>query len=118
VNSVSRQTSSRAILSVSVRDIPVLYASYMPFLQNGGIFIPTDSNYQMGDEVFLLLSLQKESDKIPVNGKVAWVTPLNAQGGKVPGVGVQFTENNSEAKLKIEELLSPMIRSEKSTHTL
>jgi len=118
MNSISSQTDSCDILSVSVRDISVLYASYMPFLENGGIFIPTDRRYQMCDEVFLLLSLQDESNKIPVNGKIAWLTPLNAQGAKVPGGGVQFTENNSEAKLKIEELLAGMMKSGKSSHTL
>jgi type IV pilus assembly protein PilZ len=69
-------------------ELSVLYASYMPFLENGGIFIPTSKQYQLDDEVFLLLSLPRETDKIPVNGKIAWITPLNAQGNKAPGIGV------------------------------
>ncbi len=114
----TNQPFSRGILSVSIADISVLHASYMPFLENGGIFIPTSKQYQIDDEVFLLLSLARETDRIPVNGKIAWVTPLNAQGNKAPGIGVQFTEKNSEAKKKIEELLADLLNSDKPTHTL
>lgn len=109
---------SRGILSVSIAELPVLYASYMPFLENGGIFILTSKQYQIGDEVFLLLSLARETDKIPVNGKIAWITPLNAQGNKAAGIGVQFMGKNSEAKRKIEELLPDLMKSDKPTHTL
>jgi len=28
----------------------------MPFVTNGGLFIPTNSNYRIGDEVFMLLT--------------------------------------------------------------
>jgi len=32
----------------------------MPFVKNGGLFIPTNSNYRLGDEVFMLLNLMGE----------------------------------------------------------
>jgi len=34
------KTHDHAVLSVSIRELAVLHASYMPFLKNGGIFIP------------------------------------------------------------------------------
>ena len=45
------------ILSLTIRDKNALYAAYMPFLDNGGLFVPTEKKYKVGDEVFILLSL-------------------------------------------------------------
>ncbi len=58
------------ILSLTIKDKSVLYAAYMPFIRNGGLFIPTNKNYKLGDEVFMLLNLMEEPEKIPVAGKV------------------------------------------------
>ena len=46
----------------------------MPFVKNGGLFIPTNSNYRLGDEVFMLLNLMGEEEKLPVAGRVIWMT--------------------------------------------
>jgi type IV pilus assembly protein PilZ len=48
----------------------------MPFVRNGGLFIPTAKSYKLGDEVFMLLNLMDEPEKIPVAGKVVCITPL------------------------------------------
>ncbi len=32
--------NSRGILSLSIKDKPSLEAAYMPFVKNGGIFVP------------------------------------------------------------------------------
>jgi len=63
------------ILSLTIKDKAVLYAAYMPFVKNGGLFIPTNKQYRLGDEVFLLLNLMDEAEKIPVAGKIIWITP-------------------------------------------
>ena len=105
-------------MSVSIRELAVLHASYMPFLKNGGIFIPDSKQYEINDEVFLLLDILDEKEKIPVNGRVVWLTPANAQANRPPGIGVQFSEKNSEAKNKIETYLTGMLNSSKGTHTL
>ena len=62
-----------------------------PAVQNGGLFIPTNSNYRLGDEVFMLLNLMGEDEKLPVAGRVIWVTPKGAQGKGTAGIGVQFS---------------------------
>ncbi|NOU22115.1 MAG: pilus assembly protein PilZ, partial [Methyloglobulus sp.] len=41
----------QGILSLSIKDKNALYQAYMPFVINGGLFIPTDREYQMGQEV-------------------------------------------------------------------
>jgi type IV pilus assembly protein PilZ len=100
------------ILSLTIKDKAVLYSAYMPFIKHGGLFIPTNKSYTMGDEVFMLLSLMDEPEKIPVAGKVIWITPKGAQGNKAAGVGVQFAEN------KIETHLAGALNSDRPTHTL
>jgi type IV pilus assembly protein PilZ len=106
------------ILSLTIKDKAVLYAAYMPFVKNGGMFIPTSKSYKLGDEVFMLLSLMEESEKIPVAGKVIWVTPKGAQGNRATGIGVQFTDQDNTAVTKIETYLAGSITSDKPTHTM
>ncbi len=107
------------VLSLSIKEKSALYAAYMPYLKGGGIFIPTNKPYRLGDEVFMLLSLMDDPNKLPVAGRVVWITPEGAQGNKVQGVGVQFGDNESgvSARNKIEGLLggSKTIR---PTHTM
>ena len=106
------------ILSLTIKDKAVLYATYMPFVKNGGLFIPTTKNYQMGEEVFMLLKLMDEVEKIPVAGRVVWITPQGAQGNKVAGVGVQFTGDDDTARNKIETYLAGAVSSDRLTHTM
>jgi TatD DNase family protein len=73
------------ILSFAIKDKAALYASFMPFVKNGGLFIPTTKRYQLGDEIFLLLQLMEETERIPVAGKVVWVTPPGAEGSRASG---------------------------------
>ena len=108
-----------AVLSLSIRDTNALYAAYMPFLEHGGLFIPTTKAYRLGEEVFMLLSLFDTPEKLPVSGKVVWITPPGAQGRRHAGVGIQFGEKDSrEAVAKIETLLGGKLKSKRATHTL
>lgn len=108
------------VLSLSIRERAALYAAYMPFLKGGGLFIPTTKSYRLGDEVFVLLSLMDDPNKIPVAGKVVWITPAGAQGSKTQGIGVQFidAEGGATARNKIEGLLGGTLKSNRPTHTL
>ncbi len=107
------------ILSFAIRDKNALYQAFMPFVQNGGLFIPTTKRYQLGDEIFLLLQLMDEPDRIPVAAKVIWVTPPGAEGNRVVGVGVQFSDQDKgAARRKIEQYLAGMLSAERPTHTM
>ncbi|MGH1438826.1 MAG: PilZ domain-containing protein [Cellvibrionaceae bacterium] len=106
------------ILSLTIKDKAVLYAAYMPYVTNGGLFIPTNKSYNVGDEVFVLLNLMEEPEKIPVAGKVVWITPKGAQGNRSAGIGIQFTEQDTVAVNKIETYLAGILESERPTHTM
>lgn len=116
---MTQTKSKQGILSLTVKDKNLLYAAYMPFVRNGGLFIPTSRNYEIGDEVFMLLSLLDEPERIPVAGRVVWVTPKGAEGYRAAGVGVQFSdEDRGATRDKIETLLAGMVQSERPTHTM
>ncbi len=109
----------RNMLQLHIPDEQTLYNSYLPFLKQGGLFIPTDKNYKLGDEVFLLLTLLSDGEKMPVAGKVVWVNPKGVQGRRPAGIGVHFGELDKGAtRNKIEKALGPLIKSEKGTYTM
>jgi type IV pilus assembly protein PilZ len=114
----------KGILSVKISDENMLYHAYMPFLQNGGLFIPTNKTYQLGEEVFILLTLMDEPDKIPVAGNIVWITPKGAQGNQAAGIGVHFSnlEGSGDSadiiRGKIENYLVEKLKSDKITHTM
>ena len=64
------EENKQGILSLTIKDRTVLYAAYMPFVRHGGLFVPTNKKYELGEEVFILLALMDEPEKIPINGKV------------------------------------------------
>jgi type IV pilus assembly protein PilZ len=112
-------STRQRMLSLSIKDKHALYAAYMPFIKNGGLFIPTNKNYKLGDEVFLLLSLMEEKEKLPVVGKVIWITPKGAQGNRAAGIGVQFADqDDTTVRNKIETYLAGAMSSDKHTHTM
>jgi len=109
----------KGIIAFSITDRGALYSSYMSFVQNGAVFVPTSRAYDLGDEVFMLLKLMDDTAPIPVSGKVVWITPAGAQANKSPGVGIQFADNdNGSTKSDIEQHLAAAISGERPTQTM
>ena len=106
------------LLSLEIRDRAALYGAYMPFLTHGGLFIPTQTLYPLGTELFLLLNLLDAPEKFPTAARVVWRTPLGAQGGRKAGLGVAFTEPDCPARSYIERQLAGLKADERPTHTL
>lgn len=118
-DSSSNTPHRQGILSLTIRDKAVLYATYMPFVKQGALFIPTSKSYKLGEEVFMLLNLMEETEKLPGSGKVIWITPNGAQGNRAAGIGVQFQgEEGIKIRNKIETYLAGALKSDRSTHTM
>jgi type IV pilus assembly protein PilZ len=113
-------TPRPTVLSLAIKEKAALYAAYMPFLKNGGMFVPTQKAYKLGDEIYLILALMDDPNKYPIAGKVAWITPPGAHNNKAQGIGVHFPDDDSgqRARLRIEEILGAALRSSRATHTL
>jgi len=120
---MSEQTKSpqrQGIMSLAIKDKGSLYSAYIPYVVGGGIFIPTNKVYQLSEEVFILLTLMDETEKMPVVGKVIWINPQGGgHGHSIPGIGVQFTDKDGQAvRNKIETYLAGTAQSERMTHTM
>ena len=109
-----------SVIQLVIKEKAALFAAYMPFLADGGLFIPTTRDYQLGDAVYVLITLPEDTQRYPVAGVVAWVTPPGAAGNRTQGVGIQFPkdEKSHALKIKIEEILGGHLASERSTQTI
>ena len=112
--------SRPSVLSLAIKEKAALYSAYMPFLKNGGIFVPTNKSYRLGEEIYLILTLLDDTNKYPIAGKVAWITPAGAGNNKSQGIGVHFPLDESGIRIKsrVEELLGASAKSTRATHTL
>ena len=119
MNTPKAPAGRQGILSLTIKDKNALYAAYMQFVKNGGLFIPTTKKYKLGDEVFMLLTLMEETERIPVAGKVIWITPVGAEGNRAAGIGVQFSDQDGGlARNKIETYLAGALKADRPTHTM
>ena len=109
-----------SVIQLVFREKGALYAAYIPLMTDGGLFVPTTRDYRLGEDIYLLLSLPGDPQRYPVAGKVGWITPTNASGGRTQGVGVRFPsdEKTRGLKIKIEEILGTTISSSKPTQTI
>ena len=116
----SPTTSRPSVIQLVFREKGALYAAYMPVFSEGGLFVPTTRDYKLRDDIYLLVSLPDDAQRYPVAGKVGWITPANASGGRTQGVGVRFPNDGKTRalKLKIEEALGTSISSAKPTQTI
>jgi type IV pilus assembly protein PilZ len=113
-------TARPSVIQLVFREKGALYAAYIPLFTDGGLFVPTTRDYRLGEDIYLLLSLPDDPQRYPVAGKVAWITPVNASGGRTQGVGVRFPADDKTRllKLRIEEILGTSISSSKPTQTI
>ncbi|MBG6073197.1 MULTISPECIES: PilZ domain-containing protein [unclassified Polaromonas] len=114
-------TASRpSIIQLSIKEKSDLYTAYIPLFKEGGIFIATTRDYKLGDDVYVLLTLPDETQRHPITGKVAWITPPHAAGNQTQGIGVRFPveEKSRTLKAKIEELLGPNVGASRATDTI
>lgn len=116
---MAEAVQGQGILSLSIKDKNALYMAYMPFVTNGGLFIPTTRQYEMGQEVFMLLNLMDETERLPIAGKIIWITPPGSEGFRAVGVGVQFSDqDNGISRNKIENYLAGSLEHDRVTHTM
>ncbi len=106
-------------IAVSIKDSSELYSAYMPFVTNGGLFIPTNKSYKMGQLISLKIKLIDEIIDTLILSKIVWITPPRTDNHKMCGIGVQFMkEDNGDTKIKIESLLASNKTTRKPTYTM
>ena len=109
-----------SVVQLAIKEKAALYAAYIPLFAEGGVFIPTSRDYKLGDDVYVLMTLPDDTQRYPVAGKVAWITPARAAGNRTQGVGIRFPsdEKSRLLKIKIEEILGVHLTSGRPTQTI
>ena len=82
MKTLQRRKANKNILPYTVKDLRQLHHSYMPFIQNGGLYVDVKRDYKMGDEFFLLLTLLDEAEQIPLAVKVVWLAGKDVKVAK------------------------------------
>lgn len=116
----SSKSTRPSVIQLNIKEKAALYASYIPLFKEGGIFVPTERDYGMGDSIFVMLSLPDDPRKYAIAGTVAWITPSGTTGARARGVGVRFPSDEKSAELRkaIENRLGAILNSDKPTHTI
>ncbi|AGX86772.1 PilZ domain-containing protein [Candidatus Symbiobacter mobilis] len=109
-----------SVVQLLLRDKASLYEAYIPLFAHGGLFIPTDRDYRLGDVIYVLVTLPEEMYRHPIAGRIAWVTPANAPAHRTQGVGMVLPddEKGEAVRKKIEELLHTHLPIGKPTQTV
>lgn len=107
------------VLQLAFKEKAALYAAYMPFIDGGGLFVPTTRPANLGDEIYLILQLVDDPNRLPLTGKVVWITPAGTPG-RQQGIGVQFPKDEAGAQVRdrIETLLGGTLKANRPTHTI
>ncbi len=117
----SPTTAARpSVIQLAIKEKAALFAAFIPLFTDGGVFIPSTREYRMGDDVYVLLSLPDDTQRYPVAGKVAWITPAKAAGGRTQGIGIKFPadEKTKLLKMKIESILGAHLSTDRPTQTI
>lgn len=112
------------VVRLDLADRQALYAAYMPFVTNGGLFVNqqalgSHSHYDLGSDVFLMLYLADIDERLPIAGKVIWITPRGGGLQRPHGIGIQFaSQDNGATRNRLETLLAGRLSSDEPTYTL
>lgn len=107
------------IITCAIEDIETLYKSYLPFVVNGGIFVPSNRPHKIGEDVFVAFTLPESNERFPLNGKVMWINHKTI-GSRPAGFAVQFGSdpNSTRIKNEVERLLAGKMDSPQATYTM
>lgn len=106
------------LIQVNINDRATLQASYMPYILGGGLFVPSKNSVKMGDEVFVLAGLPEQSQKIPLTGKVVWISQKQ-NGIKPQGFAIQLSgEKGIYYKMEAEKLLAGSMSLDRPSFTM
>ena len=115
------QAAPDRILQLRLESKPIIYASYMSFLEYGGVFMPSADKFHMGEEVLLVLELVgARTDKLFIKTQVCWINSNPSASGRPKGVGLAFGSDESglKAKTLFEAILTGLLHNERPTYTL
>jgi type IV pilus assembly protein PilZ len=106
------------IIQANIPDVDTLFACYMPYVSGGGLFVPSNQPVKMGEEVFILATLPEQTQKVPLTGKVIWISHKQ-NGVKPQGFGIQLSgEKGVYFRSETERLLTGLKTEGRRSYTM
>lgn len=93
-------------LSVNLRTSESVGQCYMRRVKGGGMVIDNDSEFDIGDEVLVMLSMVNCDARLPVSCKVVWISKNGDNNSQK--VGLQFVNDRMGANQRMAEIVSSM----------
>ena len=109
-----------SVIQLAIKERTALHQAYIALFATGGIFVPSTRDWRLGDDLYVLLTLPDDPQRYPVAGKVAWITPARAPGGRTQGVGIRFPDDEKarQLRVKIEQLVGSYKGTDRATQTV
>ena len=93
-------------IRVDYGSVDELFSEFTRDINEGGLFIETDSPLELGSRVGLQFTLPESAETFHATGTVMWVRPrVDESTGEPIGMGVEFDELDAEERSKINELV-------------
>jgi type IV pilus assembly protein PilZ len=102
---VERRRSSRAplVVRVSYSTVDALFSDFARNINEGGMFIETDTPAEPDTHVTVRFQLPGSEEPVQARGRVAWV---RTAGGDAPaGMGIEFESLAADARSRIDALV-------------
>ena len=102
---VERRRSSRVDLVVRVdyKTVDELFSEFARNINEGGLYVETDSPPQLGSSVALQFKIPGGEGPIQVMGRVVRI--CEGEIGEPPGMGIEFDDLNGQSRELINELV-------------
>jgi uncharacterized protein (TIGR02266 family) len=102
---VERRRSPRSplVVRVAYSTVDALFSEFSRNINEGGLFIETDTPPPTDTRVALVFQLPGSEEPIQARGRVAWVRPASSEGPA--GMGVEFEHLGSDARRRIDALV-------------
>ena len=100
-----RRKSPRAdiLVRVDYQTVDELFSEFARNINEGGIFVETESPHELGTTVWLQFQIPGGSEPIKVSGIVVRIS--NGEYGEPPGMGIEFENLDGQARELINELV-------------
>ncbi|MCP4004014.1 MAG: TIGR02266 family protein [bacterium] len=101
-----RRHSERAAIKIPVdySGVDAFFSEFASNINEGGLFIETESPVDLGEVVSLLITLPTLAEPVQLEGRCAWIS--DGKADSAPGMGVEFLDMSGE----IKDLLDKVVR--------
>lgn len=104
------------MIPLTIPDLESLQASYLPFVNGGAIFVPSNLKVVLGETKLVMITFPGVP-KAPVTGKVVWINPRSV-GMRPQGFAIQLDgQAGIRFKNEFEKLLAGRMSMQKPTFT-